>query len=62
MAFIRRARTIKTWQVGQMSRPEPATVAYRFAWAPGFPSVAEDLAVPIEPAATRSPRRLTSVA
>ena len=44
MALVGNVRMIKTWNAGQLRRHVPAEEACRFPWAPGLPSVAEDLA------------------
>jgi hypothetical protein len=44
MALVGNVRMIKTWSAGQLRRQVPAEDACRFPWAPGLPSVAEDLA------------------
>ncbi len=50
MALEGSVRVIKTWNAGQLRRQVPAEEACRFPWAPGLPSVAEDLARHPQPA------------
>jgi hypothetical protein len=57
MALIAGARAITTW--GRLEPPGTITpdLASRYSWAPGFPTVAEDLADQAEVAALGGPAR-----
>jgi hypothetical protein len=44
MAIVGEIRLIKTWSEARGDREEAAETACGYPWAPGFPSVAEDLA------------------
>jgi hypothetical protein len=54
MAIVGEIRVVKTWSEANGVRHEAADTACGYPWAPGFPSVAEDLAsVDLEVASIR---------